>query len=234
LLITMPKSKKQSYDQRRKKRKEAMSVIRSVSLSEVKEQLDNTEPNRKSYTSDNTNDINNKNSLSSTFDRKRKSNEITTDMSYGTKRRGTDNTDASIRDSSSIVTEENFQNDRINDIIDQSQSDNVNNDPSDVDTLPITLPKIIFGDFSQNSNEFPKPKTQCTAMAAVALAYASLKSIILWNANDLNTILRLGQIYYENSMSHLLENTPIYDSTYLEVAHLLKNLEMECYNRSAV
>jgi hypothetical protein len=54
----------------------------------------------------------------------------------------------------------------------------------------------------------------------------SLKSVILWNAKDINSILRLGQIYYENSMSHLLENTPRYDSTYLEVAHLLKNLEI--------
>jgi len=38
------------------------------------------------------------------------------------------------------VTEENFQKDHINNIIDPSQSDNVNND----------LSKIIFGDFSQN------------------------------------------------------------------------------------
>jgi hypothetical protein len=76
------------------------------------------------------------------------------------------------------VTEKSFQI-HISEIIDPSQFDNVinyikndkeSNITSNVNILPITLPKIIFGDFSQNSNEFPNSKTQCTAMAAVVLA----------------------------------------------------------------
>lgn len=40
-----------------------------------------------------------------------------------------------------------------------------------------SLPKIIVGDFSQFSKEFPLPQHQCTAMATVALATASFKNV---------------------------------------------------------
>lgn len=59
--------------------------------------------------------------------------------------------------------------------------------------------KVILGDFSQFSNEFPYPHHQCTAMATVAFVTASFKSVFSWNSNDLNNIIRTGQTYYENS-----------------------------------
>lgn len=64
------------------------------------------------------------------------------------------------------------------------------------------LPKIIVGDFSQFTKEFPQPHHQCTAMATVALATASFKSVVSWNSNDVNSIIRAGQIYYENCISY--------------------------------
>lgn len=85
---------------------------------------------------------------------------------------------------------------------------------------------IILGDFSQFSNEFPLPHTQCTAMAIVALAYADMKIVTSWDGSDLNIILRAGQIYYQNSFSHTLSKIPNYDGTYLEVLHALKILNI--------
>lgn len=46
--------------------------------------------------------------------------------------------------------------------------------------------KIILGDYCQFSPKFPYPQHQCTAMAATALAYNTLKPIVEWNGNDLN------------------------------------------------
>lgn len=63
---------------------------------------------------------------------------------------------------------------------------------------------IIFGRFSQFPEEFPKPHHQCTAMSAVALAYSSLKSVKYWNSDDLDNILRAGQVYYQECRSYLL------------------------------
>lgn len=157
----MPKSKKQSYNQRKKNIKKAVSLKRSLSVDRIKDQLCIKAPRAPKHQKEKIN----KNIIGKTFSRKRKLNE-STPKRYGTKRRCLKNTD-------------NIE---------------ANVDVTDVHTI---LPKIILGDFSQYSYEFPKPQTQCTAMAATALAYMSLKSFISWDAYDLNIILRAGQIYYE-------------------------------------
>lgn len=86
---------------------------------------------------------------------------------------------------------------------------------------------IICGDFSQFSNEFPLPHTQCTAMAIAALAYAHLKIVTSWNENDLNIILREGQNYFESCLYHTLIKNPNCDSTCLEAMQAMKILKIE-------
>lgn len=72
--------------------------------------------------------------------------------------------------------------------------------------IQTSLPNIIVGDFSQSSNEFPLPHHQCTAMTTIALATASFTSVFSWNSNDLNNIIRAGQIYYYYVLLELVMN----------------------------
>lgn len=93
-----------------------------------------------------------------------------------------------------------------------------------------TFFKIVLGDFCQFSTKFPSPHHQCTAMAATALAYNTLKPIVEWNANDLNDILYSGQIYYTECMTNLLLTDPNNKSTFLEAISLNENLSIASQN----
>lgn len=90
--------------------------------------------------------------------------------------------------------------------------------------------KIVLGDFCQFSSFFPYPHHQCTAMAAAALAFNTIKSIVNWNANDLNDILLAGQTYYKECLENLRFTDPSNKNTFLEAINLNENLTIASQN----
>ena len=90
--------------------------------------------------------------------------------------------------------------------------------------------KIVHGNFCQFSARFKYPHHQCAAMSAIALAYNALKSVENWDAHDIDTILREGDIYYRECLEHWrLEGEEIQNGL-LEAVHLKKNLTIGSQN----
>lgn len=109
---------------------------------------------------------------------------------------------------------------------DEPKQTSCNKNDRHAENIIVTPPTVIVGDFSQFSIEFPLPHHQCTAMSAVALALASFKSIVTWDSNDVNNIIRAGQIYYENCISYQNVVDSDYDETFLNPIDLLQNIEI--------
>ncbi|GJQ78158.1 hypothetical protein Trydic_g2490 [Trypoxylus dichotomus] len=66
---------------------------------------------------------------------------------------------------------------------------------------------ILKGNFSQNNKKYDREtrNTQCTAMAAIAIAMNDLKPINEWNSETLDEILDHGDQYYAHTLKHLKE-----------------------------
>lgn len=86
---------------------------------------------------------------------------------------------------------------------------------------------ILRGTKSQKDPTFPEDSRnqQCTAIAAIALAYNAWTNIENWNSDTVDSILERGDQYYHICIEYLQQNS-LFKHPHLMVAELYKSFDM--------